>query len=401
MYVKHFKLKFKPFELVPNPDLLFLSNTHRKALTYLNYGIQEKIGFILLTGEVGSGKTTIIRNLIKNLNGSVVLSRVHNTKVTSEELISMINEDFGLSIEGKNKITMLSELNEFLVAMYAQHKQPILLIDEAQNLTAELLEEIRLLSNLETDKSKLLQIILVGQPELKKTLALPELMQLRQRININYHLTPLSMDETAMYISHRLKIAGNPDAFMISGNLVKHVFEFSMGIPRLINIICDFALLAAFADGKSQVTEDIIADVRRDLEKNEYWLENEDVMRNEGDSERSGDDDGMSGMLVKRLLRLEEKLDDYMAETSRHDMRIRKIEESSTRLMDQIDGDLFRDILYRMEDKLACRILTKIAEDNKLPDLVERIEKLEMKIDDLIRDGYVKRKVRDSDEAQT
>ncbi|HDZ61901.1 MAG TPA: AAA family ATPase, partial [Nitrospirae bacterium] len=276
MYEKHFSFKHKPFELVPNPDFLFLSSTHKKALTYLDYGIQEKIGFILLTGEIGSGKTTIIRNLIKNLNASVRLSRINNTKVSSEQLISMINEDFGLEVEGKNKTKLLSDLNEFLIDQYSKKFQPILLIDEAQNLSPDLLEEIRLLSNLETDRAKLLQIMLVGQTELKKTLMLPELMQLRQRININYHITPLTIDETVKYIRHRLTIAGNPDAMRFQGDMPGLIYRFSGGIPRLINILCDFALLTAFTEGEKEINADIIREVAHDLESRDYRNEPQD-----------------------------------------------------------------------------------------------------------------------------
>jgi len=271
MYEKHFSFKFKPFKLVPNPDFLFLSNTHKKAITYLDYGIKEKIGFVLLTGEIGSGKTTIIRNLIKNLNNTVDLSKINNTKVSSEQLISMINEDFGLDIEGKNKTRLLSDLNHFLIEQYSNNIQPVLLIDEAQNLSTDLLEEVRLLSNLETDNAKLLQIILVGQPELKKTLMSPELTQLRQRININCHISPLTIDETAQYIKHRLTIAGNPEAINFHDDMLYLIYQFSRGIPRLINIVCDFALLSAYVDGKTEVTSDIVREVVKDLDAREYW----------------------------------------------------------------------------------------------------------------------------------
>ena len=237
MYEKHFSFKCKPFDLLPNPDFLFQSSTHKKAITYLDYGIKEKIGFILLTGEIGSGKTTIIRNLIKKIDASIRLSRINNTKVSSEQLISMINEDFNLDVAGKNKTTLLSELNDFLIDQYAKKSQPLLLIDEAQNLSPDLLEEIRLLSNLETDRAKLLQIILVGQPEMNKTLMLSEMMQLRQRINISYHINPLTIDETAQYIKHRLTVAGNPDAMKFHGEMLEIIYKFSRGIPRLINIL--------------------------------------------------------------------------------------------------------------------------------------------------------------------
>jgi len=226
MYEKHFSFKHKPFELVPNPDFLYLSSSHKKAITFLDYGVKEKAGFVLLTGEIGAGKTTIIRNLLKNLDGNVKLSRINNTKVSSEQLIAMINEDFGLDIIGKNKTTLISELNNFLIEQYAKGIQPILLIDEAQNLTPDLLEEIRLLSNLETDRTKLLQIILVGQPELKKNLNLPGLVQLRQRISIYYHLTPLTIEETGEYIKYRLSIAGNPDAIRFKEDMLEIIQEY-------------------------------------------------------------------------------------------------------------------------------------------------------------------------------
>ena len=207
MYDKFFDFKTKPFELVPNPDFLFLSKSHKKAISYLDYGIKERIGFILLSGEVGSGKTTIIRNIIKNLNGNIHLSKVFNTKVSSQQLIAMINEDFGLEVAHKDKVTLLRDLNDFLIDKYAHQHHTMLIIDEAQNLSPELLEEVRMLSNLETDKTKLLQIILVGQPELREALSQPELRQLRQRISVWWGLGPLRRPETAEYVLHRLRIA--------------------------------------------------------------------------------------------------------------------------------------------------------------------------------------------------
>ncbi len=272
MYESFFNLRIKPFDLVPNPDFLFLSKSHRKARVYLDYGIKERAGFILITGEVGAGKTTIVRDLIKGLNGSATLSKIFNTKVTSEQLISMINEDFGLDVKNKDKIGLLRELNDFLIDQYAQKRQPILIIDEAQNLSSELLEEVRMLSNLETDKSKLLQIILVGQPELTKTLGNPELRQLRQRINIRCHLSPLTAVETEEYILHRLEIAGNREAIRFEEDVIDAVYSYSRGIPRLINIICDFLMLSAFAEETRVLTSEVVNEVIGELEsENRYW----------------------------------------------------------------------------------------------------------------------------------
>ena len=272
MYEKFFNLKTKPFELVPNPEFLFLSRPHKKAMTYLDYGIKEKIGFILLTGEVGSGKTTIIQNLIRGMNSDVKLSKIFNTKLSSGQLLAMINDDFGLRVNGKDKITLLRELNDFLIQQYTNNSQSVLIIDESQNLTPELLEEIRLLSNLETDKSKLLQIILVGQPELRKTLSLPELRQLRQRISITFHIYPLTRKETEEYIFHRLEIAGNREAISFQDGTIDIIHNFSRGIPRLINIICDFLMLSAFVEETKELSLDLVHEVTGELEtENRYW----------------------------------------------------------------------------------------------------------------------------------
>jgi general secretion pathway protein A len=176
MYTSFFNLKYKPFQLTPDPEFLFMSKVHKKALTYLNYGITSDTGgFILVTGEVGTGKTTTIRSIMKELKKDIVYSRVNNTRLTSDELIAMINDDFNLDIQGKNKTQMLRDLTDFLIEQYGKGIKSILIIDEAQNLAQDLLEEIILLSNLETSKSKLLQIILLGQPELRNVLAQPEL----------------------------------------------------------------------------------------------------------------------------------------------------------------------------------------------------------------------------------
>lgn len=272
MYESFFNLTRKPFDLLPDPDFLFMSRSHKKALSYLDYGIRERAGFILLSGEVGSGKTTIIRNLIKKHLGNVVLSKIFNTRINSEQLIAMINDDFGLPVQDKNKITMLRDLNTFLIEQYMKGNRPVLIIDEAQNLSQDILEEIRMLSNLETDSAKLLQIILVGQPELRKTLASPELIQLRQRISINCHIQPLTQLETELYIMHRMEKAGGRNAVSFSPETMTIIYTYSRGIPRLINIICDFILLAAFAEETTIIDVALVKDIIGDLDfDNHFW----------------------------------------------------------------------------------------------------------------------------------
>ncbi len=265
MYEAYFGLTTKPFELVPNPQFLFLSHSHRKAINYLTYGLQERAGFILLAGEVGSGKTTIIRNLIKDLDEDIALSRVFNTRADARQVLAMINEDFGLAVESKDKVSLLSELYDYLVELHAGGKRAVIIIDEAQNLSVEVLEEIRLLSNLEADTVKLLQIVLVGQPELLSMITQPELRQLRQRIGIHCHLEPLTRDETEAYVYHRLETAGNREAVIWHEGAFDLLFQYSGGVPRLINLFCDFALLCAFAEESRDLTLDLLHDVIGDI----------------------------------------------------------------------------------------------------------------------------------------
>lgn len=265
MYSSFFGFTHKPFQLTPDPQFLFLSRVHKRALTYLNYGIVDNSGFILLTGEVGAGKTTIIRTLLKQIPQEIKIARVNNTKVSSDQLIAMINEDFGLDTKGKDKTQMLAELTEFLIKEYAGGGRSMIIIDEAQNLSADLLEEIRLLSNLETDKSKLLQIILIGQPELNATLSRRELEQLRQRIAVNTYISNLNRAETEEYIKHRLKVAGNANAVTFEEGVMDAIYDFSKGTPRLINILCEFTLLAAFVDEKRVIDTELVKEIIRDL----------------------------------------------------------------------------------------------------------------------------------------
>jgi putative secretion ATPase (PEP-CTERM system associated) len=365
MYKKHFSFNQKPFELIPNPDFLFMSEAHKKAITYLDYGIKEKIGFILLTGEIGSGKTTIVRNMIKNLNGDVRLSKVNNTKVSSEQLISMINEDFGLDVIGKDKTTLLSELNDFLIDLYAKGFQSVLLIDEAQNLNPDLLEEIRLLSNLETDRTKLLQIILVGQPELKKTLSLPRMRQLRQRINLSYHIPSLTYEETGQYIKHRLTIAGNPDAIPVNNKMLEVIYGFSRGIPRLINILCDFLLLTTFVEGEKEVKIETVKEIAKELSANDYWNEKGELMSTVSITEK----------LVDNKIDLSYKIDDEITEALK--MRLIKLEEAVSKIIKNVSMDMkaISERLSKIEEEIFST--SSFREKNKINELATRVSKLE------------------------
>ncbi len=298
MYLSFFGLECKPFQITPDPGFFFLSKEHKKTLTHLTYGITFNQGFMLITGEVGIGKTTIIRKVMKELDDDIRIAKITNTRVSSDQLWALINDDFGLESGGKDKTRMLRELTDFLIKEYSHGRRCMLFIDEAQNLTPDLLEEIRLLSNLETDKSKLLQIVLVGQPELREVLARPEMRQLRQRINISCHLNALSKEETSDYIFHRLESAGNRDAAVFEPGAIDAIYAFSKGIPRLINIICDFLFLAAFVERAKTISFELTKEVIGEMEQEyKYW-------NKEPEEKTSPDADGMQDMLL-RLKKLE------------------------------------------------------------------------------------------------
>ncbi len=280
MYESYFNLIIKPFDLLPNPYFLYLSKPHKKALTYLEYALRERAGFILLTGEVGSGKTTLIRSLLNKHHKSILLARVSNTRVSAEQLFTLINDDFGIPVKSGEKTALLRDLNDFLVEQYALGNKPVLVIDEAQNLTPEILEDVRMLSNLETDNAKLLQIILVGQPELRKTLSSPELVQLRQRISYYCHLRPLSREEVEQYILHRLEVAGNRECVIFLEGALDLVWTYSRGIPRLINIICDFLLLSAFAEETKEISAALTREVIGELDFEKHFWGDEETIEN-------------------------------------------------------------------------------------------------------------------------
>lgn len=271
MYNEFYGFRTKPFQLTPDPDFLYLSSVHKKALACLTYGVEDQNGFVVITGEIGAGKTTLLRSLMKSLKKDILLARINNTRVTSQQLLEMILQDFGLDYHNKTKTQALAVLNAFLVEQYSNKRHVVLVIDESQNLSVALLEEVRMLSNLETDKGKLLQIILLGQPKLREKLNRPELEQLKQRVTVNYHIPPLDRDELERYIKHRLSVAGPPDAVDFSGEAVDEIFHFSKGIPRLTNIACDAALLAGYVAEQKTITAEMVREVIKDMGQ-EGWL---------------------------------------------------------------------------------------------------------------------------------
>lgn len=246
MYLNYFNLQEMPFNITPDPRFLYYTSHHREALDHLQYGITQRKGFIELTGEVGSGKTTLCRALLSSLHSEIKTALILNPTFSESQLLRAMLNDFGLAPPISDRLSYVECLNAFLLDCYHQDINVALLIDEAQDLTPEVMEQIRLLSNLETDQHKLIQIVLCGQPELKKRLNRPELRQLRQRITIRYYLPPLTIKETEGYIRHRLAVAGPQSPLSFTDSAIKQVFRYTHGCPRLINAACDNALLAAY-----------------------------------------------------------------------------------------------------------------------------------------------------------
>lgn len=246
MYREFFGLKEKPFNVTSDPSYLFSSRAHKEAFSHLVYGIKERKGFLEITGEIGAGKTTLCRQLLRRLDADTKTSLILNSTLPGLQLLRAIMEDFGLDVGQKDKFEMLQQFNRFLIEELSRGNNVILIIDEAQNLELSTLEEIRMLSNLETDKDKLFQVILVGQPELRDKLNSPALKQLRQRIGVRFHMTPLDRDEVPQYIYHRLKVAGSDGEIRFSDDALEAIARYSGGVPRLINVVCDKALLMAY-----------------------------------------------------------------------------------------------------------------------------------------------------------
>ena len=266
MYERHYQLRERPFALSPDPDYLYPSRVHREALDYLQYGIAIQAGFVVITGEIGSGKTTLLQTLLRGLDSKTTVGRIVNTLLEPRELLETILIDFGLDPADKSKPLLLRDLAQYLVDQRLAGRLVLLVIDEAQNLSLAALEELRMLSNLETEKSKLLQVVLVGQPNLRDQLGVPELEQLRQRITVSYHLQPLDAAETASYINHRLRRAalGPPLEFPVEATDAIHAR--SRGVPRIVNVICDAALVFGFAEDRRTVDLALVEEVLGELE---------------------------------------------------------------------------------------------------------------------------------------
>ena len=272
-YLSHFNLQEQPFRLTPDPDFVYWSKQHARAKAYMESTIWLADGFVVITGEIGSGKTTLLQSFLAELDDNVVYAVVSQTQLTATQFLQAILTEFGFKPFNKRKVELLDMLNMFLIEQYSNGKKVLLIVDEAQNLSRKVLEEIRLLSGIETHKEKVLRIILAGQPELKETLDSPSLRQLVQRVRLRFHLGPLDAREMREYVEHRLDVAGSEQRDLFDEDTFATIHRYTGGVPRLVNTLCDSALLCAFADEKATVDLDSVMEAVAELD----WKEHESI----------------------------------------------------------------------------------------------------------------------------
>lgn len=269
MYIDYFGLRDYPFRITPDTDYLYMSSAHSRAKAYMEYAIFNREGFVVITGEIGSGKTTLIKKLLTEIAADVVVAKIFQTQLDEVELLQAILVEFGLNPFSAKKVELLNMLNQFLVNSYLDGKQVLLIIDDAQNLSKRVLEEITMLSGVETQKEKILHVILAGQPELSHKLEAPDMEQLLQRVSLRYHVRALSLDETKEYVEHRLKIAGSEQKIFMD-ELFPTIYEYSGGIPRLINTLCDTVLTCAYADNRLVIDQSELDSALKELQWRKY-----------------------------------------------------------------------------------------------------------------------------------
>jgi len=364
MYEKFYGFREKPFQINPNPAFLYRSSKHDAALTYLEYGLTENVGFILLTGEIGSGKTTLVQYIAGRLGPDIEAAVLCNTNVSAEDLLALILEEFKITRPAGGKADMLSALNHFLVDRYAHRKRALLIIDEGQNLSEQALEEVRMLSNLQSEHQALLQIMLVGQPELVARLKQPSMRQFTQRIAASYHLTGLDRKETGSYIAHRLqKAGGDPELFTEAA--VDLIYNLSGGIPRAINLVCQAALVYGFVDGAGRIGQDTIRQIRQD--NLGVGLEAAPAEASEAPAAASAAHDGNGferklGVLEADLKELKQLMTGRLQEMENHSRKLRE--------------DQFRQLLALLKQ-----------ERREKEELVQRVARLESENQALKRAG--------------
>jgi general secretion pathway protein A len=350
MYESFYGLKEKPFKILPDPGYLYMSKGHENAYTHLEYAIAENKGFVVITGEIGSGKTTLINYLLGKIQEDIKVGVVNNTYVPPTQFLRMICQEFELIDENLDKSGMLHLLQAFLIRQFADRKRVVLIIDEAQNLTSKTMEEVRMLSNLEDEKHHLIQMILVGQPELKSKLQRRDLVQFAQRVTVHCHLNGLNSDEVKEYILYRLKVAGANRMDIFTDEAIEVICQYSNGIPRLINILCDTALVYGYADNLQVIEKDTIENVIKERESTGVFsaISQEKI---DGTSFLDSNSAGVPSafqsqfeLMSKRVETLEDRLKDI-------DKEIKRVLNYRDE-RDAIVVELFKMLKKNMEDRL-------------------------------------------------
>ena len=342
MYEAFYGFREKPFNALPDPDFLYLSAKHEMALTYLDYGLTSQAGFMVLTGEVGSGKTTLLNYLLRTLDSNVSrVALIFQTNLQPLDLLEAILAEWDLPYAGKGRTEMYELLNSFLLECYRQQQPVVLILDEAQNLPFATLEEVRMISNLNDEKVPLVHIIFSGQPNLREKLNSPRLTQLRQRVTVHYHLEPLDSNETTIYIQHRLRSSGAEDQDIFSAEAIQAIYENSNGIPRVLNLICDLALVYGFAEQSKKIGKDIIDMVLQDRREMGLGVGMQEMQAH--DFEDSG----------ARLERIEKNLQDLNDNVYEIAQIIRKLIKNREAVMrNQEDVRLLDERVKTLEQKL-------------------------------------------------
>jgi len=306
MYLDYFGLKDFPFRLTPDTDYLYMSPSHSRAISYMEYAVFNHEGFVVITGEIGSGKTTLIQKLLSDIDEDINVAKIFQTQLDEVEFLQAVLVEFGMNPFSAKKVELLNMLNQFLIDSYMNNKHVVLIVDDAQNLSKRVLEEICMLSGVETKKEKILHVILVGQPELNKTLESSDMEQLLQRISLRYHMRALTEDEVKHYVEHRLSVAGY-EKTLFKDECYEYAFKYCGGIPRLINTLCDTALTCLYADNENQVTLDTMKTAVEELQWSEYLeYKAKDKQKSEINEEQNAYNNQISDLLDKHA-EVEEK----------------------------------------------------------------------------------------------
>jgi len=307
MYTENFKLKELPFRLSPDPQFLFLSRAHARAKAYMESTIWFTDGFVVITGEIGAGKTTLIESFLRQLDSDVVIAQINQTQVSAVEFLQSVLVQFGFSPFKMKKAELIATINSFLIEQYAAGRKVLLIIDEAQNLSLKVLEEIRLLSGIEATKEKVLRIILAGQPELNQTLDMPELVQLTQRVRLRFHLGALSREDLRAYILHRLDVAGAGGRAIFAEDTFPEIMRYTGGVPRLVNTLCDTSMMSAFNDDRDFVTLADISAAVSELQWVEFAARASAIAARQADRNTASSGDRAARTLAKVVLSTEGK----------------------------------------------------------------------------------------------